>query len=118
MHSHRAPLLRAIPLAGALAPVAADGSSRLQSRITSSTWRLLGFVAFWAALAVWSVWLLGATGLVVWNPDRISVDLPWYGWLVPLAWATWLVGVVDHHWPRSQAAQPQPAGELTLPKAS
>ncbi len=95
MRSHRASLLPGIPVAGALAPAAAVGSSRLQSRVTSSTWRLLGFLAFWAALAVWSVWLLGATGLVSWNPDGISVDLPWYGWLVLLTLATWLAGVVD-----------------------
>ena len=97
MHAHRAPLLPATEIAVSLVPAAAIGSSELQSRISSSTWRLLGFLAFWAALAVWSVWLLGATGLVAWNPDGISLGLPWYGWLVLLAWATWLVGVVDHH---------------------
>ena len=118
MRSHHAPLLPATELAVSRAPAAAVGSSRVQSRISSSTWRLLGFVAFWAAQAVWSVWLLGVTGLASWNPAGISVDLPWYGWLVLLAWATWVVGVIDHHWPRSQAAPSQPAGGPTLPSAS
>ena len=51
MRSHHAPLLPATELAVSRAPAAAVGSSRVQSRISSSTWRLLGFVAFWAALA-------------------------------------------------------------------
>jgi hypothetical protein len=80
----------------------------VQSRISSSTWRLLGFVAFWAAQAVWSVWLLGVTGLASWNPAGISVDLPWYGWLALLAWATWLAGVIEHHRPRSGRRNPSP----------
>ena len=42
--------------------------------------------------------MLGATGLLNWSPDGLSVDLPWDGWLVLLAWATWLVGVIVHQW--------------------
>jgi hypothetical protein len=60
----------------------------------------------------------GGHSLVSCNPEEISVDLPWYGWLVLLAWATWLVGVIEHHRPRSQVAQPQPAGAPALPQAS
>ena len=86
----------------------------MRRRIISPTGqlRLLGFVAFWAALAVWACWLLGATGVVSWSADGLSVDLPWYGWLVLLAWATWLVGVIVHQW-ISQAAHPSPAAKPT-----
>ena len=105
MRSHRAPLPPTTAISVSLA--AAAGASRSRPRSRSSIWRLLGFLAFWAALAAWSGWLLGATGLVAWTPDGISMDLPWWGWLVLLAWGAWLVGAIDHQWPRSQAARPQ-----------
>ena len=118
MGSHPAAHLPATEITVSLPPAAPAASARLETRITSSTRRLLGFVVFWAALAVWSVWLLAVTGVVAWNPDGISVDLPWYGWVVLLAWTTWLVGANDHHRPRSQAAQSRPTDELAVPRAS
>jgi len=75
--THLVPVITAV--IAALVSIVAVFRSHPQSRILSSNWRRVGFVTFWGALTAWSVWLLGAIGLVSWEADRIIVDLPWYG---------------------------------------
>jgi len=93
----------------ALISIVAVGGTQPPRQITPSNVRRVGIVAFLVVLLAWFVWLLGAIGPVSWKADGMVMELPWYGWLLLVVLAVWMVGTVDNHWPRYRATKP--AGE-------